>query len=74
MNPILEKVKKLLALANDKGATEGERDNALRMAHGMLAKHNLDMSDLHRHVQHHGRTNRGSVLDFRVWLKNKHFL
>lgn len=46
MNPILEKVKKLLALAGNAGATEGERDNALRMAHGLLAKHNLDMADL----------------------------
>jgi hypothetical protein len=43
-NPIIERVKKLLALAADQSASEGERDNALRMAHGMLAKHNLDMS------------------------------
>lgn len=55
MNPILEKVKKLLALANDAGATEGERENALRMAHGLLAKHNLDMADLQQHVQQEGR-------------------
>ena len=31
-NPIIEKIKKLLALADNSGATEGERDNALRMA------------------------------------------
>jgi hypothetical protein len=43
-NPIIDKVKKLLALAADQSASEGERDNALRMAHGLLAKHNLDMS------------------------------
>jgi len=55
MNPILERVKKLLALANDKGASEGERDNALRMAHGMLAKHNLDMADLQQHMEQEGR-------------------
>lgn len=49
MEKVLEKVKKLLALANNAAATEGERDNALRMAHGFLAKHNLTMQD----AQHH---------------------
>ena len=29
---VLERIKKLMALANDGGATEGERDNAMRMA------------------------------------------
>lgn len=50
MNPELEKVmslvKKMLALAADPGAAEGEKDNALRMAHKYLAKYNLDVSDL----------------------------
>lgn len=36
MNPIVEKVRKLLNLANDESASEGERDNALRMAHAFL--------------------------------------
>lgn len=48
-NPIIAKIKKLLALANDKGASEGERDNALRMAHAFLAKHNLDMQEVMAH-------------------------
>ncbi len=52
MERIISKIKKLLALAMDAGATEGERDNAMRMAHGLLAKHNLDMQD----VQVHGAT------------------
>lgn len=43
---ILDKVRKMLNLANDAGASEGERDNALRMAHALLAKHNLDMSQV----------------------------
>lgn len=43
---ILDRVRKLLALANDEAATEGERDNALRMAHATLAKHQLDMLDV----------------------------
>lgn len=41
---ILSRVRKMLKLANDKGATEGERDNAMRMAHATLAKYNLEMA------------------------------
>ena len=43
---VLARVHKMLKLANDAGATEGERDNALRMAHATLAKYNLDLSDV----------------------------
>lgn len=43
---VLARVKKLLALANDDGASEGERENALRMAHNTLAKHNLSLSQV----------------------------
>ena len=43
---ILARVQKMLNLANDAGATEGERDNAMRMAHATLAKYNLDLADL----------------------------
>lgn len=41
---ILSRVRKMMALANDAGASEGERDNALRMVHATLAKHNLTMA------------------------------
>jgi Protein of unknown function (DUF2786) len=41
---ILARVRKMLALANDAGATEHERDNAMRMAHSTLAKYNLDIA------------------------------
>lgn len=43
---VLDRVRKMLALANDAAATEGERDNAMRMAYATLAKHNLDMADV----------------------------
>jgi hypothetical protein len=43
---VMERVRKMLALANDKAATEGERDNAMRMAHSTLAKYNLSLGDL----------------------------
>jgi hypothetical protein len=41
----LLRVRKMLALANDAAASEGERDNALRMAHATLAKYNLSVTD-----------------------------
>lgn len=41
---ILERVRKMLRLANDAGASEGERNNAMRMAHATLAKYNLDLA------------------------------
>lgn len=43
---VLLRIKKMLALANDSAASEGERDNALRMAHKLLAIHNLAMSEV----------------------------
>ena len=46
MDKIINRIRKMLALANDAAATEGERDNALRMAHATLAKYNLSMSEV----------------------------
>ena len=43
---IIERIRKMLALANDPGATEGERDNALRMAYATMAKYNIDMAEV----------------------------
>ena len=42
---VLGRVKKMMALANDAAASEGERDNALRMAHATLAKYNLTIGE-----------------------------
>lgn len=41
---VLSRIRKMLKLANDAGATEGERDNALRMVHNTLAKYNLSLA------------------------------
>ena len=57
MESVLEKVRKLLKLAADQAATEGERDNAMRMAHKLLAKHNLSMVDVDKHTRIEGRSN-----------------
>lgn len=43
---VLQRVQKMLRLANDAGAAEGERDNAMRMAHALLAKYNLDLAQV----------------------------
>jgi G3E family GTPase len=42
---VLSRIKKLLTLANNSAASEGERDNAMRMAHNTLAKYNLTLSE-----------------------------
>lgn len=43
---ILDKVKKLLALAQDPGAAPNEAETAGRQAAALLAKYNLDLGDL----------------------------
>lgn len=46
INRVLERVRKMLAIANNEAASEEERDNALKMAHDLLTKHELDMMDV----------------------------
>jgi hypothetical protein len=43
---IINRIKKMMALANDPAASDGERENALRMSYALLAKHNLDLADV----------------------------
>lgn len=43
---VVERIKKMMALANDPAAAEGERENAMRMAHKTLAKYNLSIAEL----------------------------
>ena len=45
-NRIIEKIRKLFALANGKGTEGAEAETALRMANAMLAKHSLEMHQL----------------------------
>ena len=45
-NRIIEKIRKLFALANGKGTSGNEAENALRMANKLLAKHSLEMTQL----------------------------
>lgn len=48
---ILEKVRKLLAMANHENANETERDTAMRQAHALLTKHGLDMASVDEHMK-----------------------
>jgi len=43
---LIEKIKKLFALADNAGATSNEAETAMRMANKLLDKHNLSMGDL----------------------------
>lgn len=45
-NKVLRRVRKMMKLAQDAGASEGERDNAMRMVHATLAKYNISMSQV----------------------------
>lgn len=43
---LLSRLKKLMAMANDsKGASQQERETAMRMAHSLMAKYNLTMAE-----------------------------
>lgn len=46
---VLDKVRKLLAMANHENANEHERDTAMRQAHALLTKHGLDMASVADH-------------------------
>jgi hypothetical protein len=48
---VLEKVRKLLAMANHENSNEHERDTAMRQAHVLLTKHGLDMVSVEAHVK-----------------------
>ncbi|MBW1849370.1 MAG: DUF2786 domain-containing protein [Deltaproteobacteria bacterium] len=36
---LIDKIKKMFALANDAGAAKGEAENAMRMANKMMERH-----------------------------------
>lgn len=64
------RVRKMLALANNAAATEGERDNALRMAFATMAKHNLDMADVaHTDTPNEAREQQVATLSVYPWAR-----
>ncbi len=67
MDKIIDKVRKMMALANDAGASEGERDNALRMAYKLLAKYNLELADVEETSQEEARGLQSVVISSDTW-------
>lgn len=67
---ILNRVKKMLALGNDAAAAEGERENALRMAYNLLAKHNLAMSDIPGDEMNEGREKQEITVSADKWARS----
>jgi hypothetical protein len=70
MDHILNRVKKMLNLAKDAAATEGERDNALRMAYATLAKHNLTMAQVEIGESVEARTSQQFQIRHQMWQVN----
>lgn len=66
-NRVLARVRKMMALANDAAASEGERDNALRMAHATLAKYNLSMAAAEAAGQTPEEKRLGVPMESRSW-------
>ena len=44
---IIERIKKMFALATNEGAAPGEAENAMRMANKLMEKYSLSALDLH---------------------------
>jgi len=68
---IIARVRKMLALAKDAAATEGERDNALRMAYATLAKHNLSMAAVDAPAAE-DRRSEVTTIRHRMWMTHIH--
>jgi hypothetical protein len=69
-NKILARVKKMLALGNDAAATEAERETALRMAYNLLAKHNLEVSDVPGDANNEAREEQSFTMCGDVYIRN----
>lgn len=69
-NKVLGRIKKMLALGNDAGATEAERETALRMAYNLLAKHNLSMSDLPADQNNEAREELFTTISADKWARD----
>jgi hypothetical protein len=67
---VIAKIRKMLAHANDTAAGgEHERDTALRMAHNLLAKYNLSMSDVSQKNNQDDRSDQTEVYYDYVWMR-----
>lgn len=69
---ILARLKKMLALGRNAGATEAERETAMRMAQSLLAKYNLSIAEAEAHGEKvdEERVRYDSVFYGRPWARN----
>lgn len=69
---IIDRIKKMMALASDTAASEGERENALRMSYNLLAKHNLSMAmvDAHNKKVEEGRESQKAKFVVYPWARS----
>lgn len=64
---VKSKIRKLLGLANDPNAAEGEIENALRFSERLMAQHQIDQGELD---QHEARPAKSMMANDRAWLKS----
>lgn len=67
---VLDKIKKMLALGKDAGATEGEREAAMHHANLLLRKHNLSMMDLPPDQHTEAREEQSSTISADKWARS----
>lgn len=66
---IVDRIRKMLNLANDLGTTEAERETALRMAYNLLAKYNLELADVQHKGQEEKRINNENICFGMPWVR-----
>jgi hypothetical protein len=66
---IIDRIRKMLALANDLAASENEREVALRMAYNLLAKYNLELEDVQHKAKEEPRINNSNVCFGMPWVR-----
>jgi hypothetical protein len=69
---VVSRVRKLLALGNNAAATEGERDNALRMAYATMAKYNIaatDVKDAEHGIANEPRERQSTTFSVYPWAR-----
>jgi hypothetical protein len=63
-------LKKVLAVANNEGATEGEREAAMRQASNIMQKYNLSLSELPADQQDEAREEQKVTISADTWARS----
>lgn len=68
-SPVVDKIRKLLRLAQDERGNATERETAMRQAHAMLAKHNIAMADVNSEEPAEARGKGSIAAHGRPWAR-----